>query len=268
MHPIERLRYVARASGVPATVIVQETASALASFGDDPHGLITACQRVVARQPTSAPLVWFAARVVTSGDPASEIWEASGHLHADRTPAELAAALPDEATVVVLGWPDQIGEALPRRGDLEVLVVDVLGEGTGLTRRLWQVDVPAVDVPPAGLGAAVADADLVLLEAAAIAPTEFLAVAGSRAAAAVARHAGVPVWLVGGVGRLLPQRMWEGMRSRLEADGAAPWELDEEVVPLELVDRIAGPAGVHEVDAALRLTDCPVALELFRGVVM
>lgn len=268
MHPIERLRYVARASGVPASVIVQETASALSAFGDDPHGLVTACQRVVARQPSSAPLVWFAARVLTSGDPANEIWEASGLLHADRTPAALASALPDDATVVVLGWPDQIGEALPRRGDLEVLVVDVLGEGTGLTRRLWQVDVDAVDVPSAGMGAAVAAADLVLLEAGAVSPTEFLALAGSRGAAAVARHAGVPVWLVGGVGRLLPQRMWEGMRSRIEAGGDEPWLADDEIAPLDLVDRIAGPEGVHDVEAALRLIDCPVAPELFRGVVM
>jgi hypothetical protein len=268
VHPIERLRYVARASGVPATAVVAETAAALASFGDDPHGLITACQRVVARQPSSAPLVWFAARVVTSGDPASEIWEAAGALHADRTSAELAAALPDDATVCLLGWPDLVGEALPRRGDLEVLVVDVAGEGIGLTRQLWQSDVHAVDVPQSGLAAAVVAADLVLLEAGAIAPTEFLAVSGSRAAASVARLTEVPVWLVGGVGRLLPLRMWEGMRSRLEAGGDEPWDADDEIVPLDLVDRIAGPQGVHDVAAALRLTDCPVAPELFRGVVM
>lgn len=268
MHPIERLRYVARASGVPAAAIVQETAAALASFGDDPHALITACQRVIARQPSSAPLVWFAARVVTAADPAAEIWEAAGELHADRTPAALATALPDDATICLLGWPDLTGDALPRRGDLEVLVVDVLGEGTGLTRRLWQSDVDAVDVPLSGLGAAVAASDLVVLEAGAIAPGEFLAVSGSRAAASVARLAGVPVWLVGGVGRQLPQRMWDGMRQRLEAGGDEPWDADDEIVPLDLVDRIAGPDGVHEVAAALRLTDCPIAPELFRGVVM
>src|SRR3954467_3880844 len=98
MHPIERLRYVARASGVPQQVIVQETAAALSSFGSDPQGLVTACRRIVSRQPTSGPLVWFAARVLTAGDPASEIWEAAGAVQADRTGAELAHALPDDAT--------------------------------------------------------------------------------------------------------------------------------------------------------------------------
>ncbi len=86
---------------------------------------------------------------------------------------------------------------------------------------------------------------------------------GSRAAAAVARHAGVPVWLVAGVGRLLPARMWDGLRRRVEPD--EPWDADDEFVPLDLVDRIVGPIGVEPVADALRRTDCPVAPELFNG---
>ena len=264
MHPIERLRYVARASGVPQQAIVQETASALASFGSDPQGLVTACRRIVSRQPTSGPLVWFAARVLAAGDPRSEIWEAAGAMQADRTAAELVHELPADATVSVLGWPDELGEVLPRRGDLTVLVIDTLMEGSGFASRLLHADVDAVDVPLAGLGAAVAASSLVLLESPAIGPDEFLAVAGSRAAAAVARHAEVPVWLVGGVGRVLPQRMWEGLRRRVEG-AHDPWDAQEEFVPLDLVDRIAGPAGLESVADALRRTDCPVVPELFRG---
>jgi hypothetical protein len=264
MHPIERLRYVARASGVPQRVIVQETASALASFGSDPQGLVTACRRIVSRQPTSGPLVWFAARVLTSGDPGSEIWEAAGEVQADPTGTELVHALPEEATVSVLGWPDELGEVLSRRGDLTVLVIDTLSEGSGFTNRLLHADVEAVDVPLAGLGSAVAASSMVLLESSAIGPQELLAVAGSRAAAAVARHAGIPVWLFGGVGRLLPQRMWDGLRLRVEGAGD-PWDAHDEVVPLDLVDHIAGPAGVEPVADALRRTDCPIVPELFRG---
>lgn len=267
MHPIERLRYVARASGVPQRVIVQETASALSSFSGDPQGLVTACRRIVSRQPTSGPLLWFGARVLTAGDPRAEIWEAAGLVQADPTANELAHSLPSEATVVVLGWPDEIAAALPRRGDVEVLVVDTLGEGSGFVGRLLQSDVDAVDVPLAGLGAAVAASQLVLLEAPAIGPSEFLAVSGSRAAAAVARQAGVPVWLVGGVGRLLPQRMWDGLAGRVFGHDE-PWEADEERVPLELVDMIVGPDGPEPVDQARRRTDCPVAPELFKGDVI
>ncbi len=266
MHPIERLRYVARATGYPAGMVVEEAAQALASFTSDPQGLVTACRRLVSRQPSSAPLVWLCARVLTAGDPRAEIRDALAELEGDRTSAELSHALPDDASVLVLGWPELIAEALPRRGDLEVLVVDVLSEGSGLVRRLLHADVDAVDVPLAGLGAAAAQADLVLLEAGAVAPTEFLAVSGSRAAAAVARHAGVPVWLVAGVGRLLPERMWLPIRERVLGDET--WDADDEAVPLDLVDRIVGPAGPQEVAEALRRTDWPVAPELFKGDVI
>jgi hypothetical protein len=248
-------------------VIVQETAAALASFGSDPQGLVTACRRIVSRQPTSGPLLWFAARVLTAGDPANEIWEAAGLLQADTTASELAHALPQDAAVTVLGWPDEIGEALPRRGDVEVFVVDTLHEGSGFVSRLLRADVEAIDVPLSGLGAAVAASSLVLLESPAIGPHDFLAVSGSRAAAAVARHAGVPVWLVGGVGRLLPTRMWDGLRTRIEAI-ADPWDAADEVVPLDLVDCVVGCRGPEPVADALRRIDCPIAPELFRGDVM
>ena len=263
MHPIERLRYVARASGAPQRLLVGETATALSSFGSDPQALVTACRRVVWRQPTSGALVWFCARVLTAGDASGEIWEAAGLVQADRTAAELSRALPADATVTVLGWPDEIGEALPRRGDVEVLAVDTHGEACAFVSQLWRAEVEATDVPQAGLGAAVASASLVLLESTAVGPEDFLAVSGSRAAASVARAAGIPVWLVAGVGRLLPARMWEGLRGRVEPDD--PWDADDEFVPLDLVDRIVGPFGPEPVADALRRTDCPVAPELFKG---
>jgi hypothetical protein len=265
MHPIERLRYVARSSGAPQEVLVRETAAALASLGFDPPGLVTACRRILDRHPVSGPLWWLSARVLTSNEPMQEAWIAADEITADPTGARLADALADDSTVCVLGWPDIAGEALSRRGDVEVLVVDALGEGGGLVRRLSRSDMDAYEVPVSGLGAAAADVDLVLLEASAIGPTGLVAVAGSRAAAAVAAQAGVPVWVVGGVGRLLPQRMWDALCRRLESMGD-PWELDDEVVPIAMVDRIAGPTGVLDVADALKRIDCPIAAELFKSV--
>jgi hypothetical protein len=265
VHPLERRRYVARSSGVPQEVLVRETAAALAALGFDPPGLVTACRRILDRHPLSGPLWWLSARVLTSNDPNNEAWNAADEVTADDTGDVLAYAIPDDATVCVLGWPDVIGDALPRRGDVAALVVDTLGEGSGLVRRLLHADVDADDVPMAGLGAAVAESQLVLLEATAIGPTGFIAVAGSRAAAATAKHVGVPVWLVGGVGRLLPARMWNALAGRLDTMGE-PWELDDELVPIDLVDRIAMPTGVLPVDDALKRTDCPIAPELFKSV--
>ncbi len=263
MHPIERLRYVARASGADQAMLVRETAQALATFHADPPGLVAACRRIVDRHPTSGALWWLCARVLTAPDGRAEAWQAVDDIDGDVTPAELAFALPEDATACVIGWPEQAGEALPRRGDVEVLAVDSLGEGSGLVRRLTLGGIEAVDVPMSGLGAAVASADVVVLEAVAAGPTGFVGVSGSLAAATVARHAAVPVWLVAGVGRSLPERMWDALAGRHATRAADPWDLDEEVVPLALVDRVCGPAGLEAPGPALRRTTCPVAPELF-----
>lgn len=262
MHPIERLRYVARASGADQALLVRETAGALAGLDVEPAGLVTACRRIVDRHPTSGPLWWLCARILTAAEPRAEARRAVHEIADDRTGAALAADLPEDALVCVVGWPDVVGEALIRRGDVQVLVVDSLGEGSGLARRLRRAEVEATEVPPAGLGAAAAAADLVVLEATAVGPDGFVAVAGSRAAAAVAYCNEVPVWLAAGTGRLLPGPMWSALVRRM-TDAVEPWDADDEIVPLALVSKLVGPDGVEDVTAALRRTDCPVTPELF-----
>lgn len=244
-------------------MLVRETAQALAAFRDDPAGLVAACRRIVDRHPTSGPLWWLCARVLTAPDAQREAWQAVDDIDSDSTPAELGFALPEDATACVIGWPELVGEALPRRGDVEVLAVDALGEGSGLVRRLMHAGIDAVDVPSSGLGAAVASSDVLLLEAVALGPMGFIGVSGSLAAATVARHAEVPVWVVAGVGRLLPARMWDALAGRQATRAADPWDLDEEVVPLTLVDQVCGPVGLESPGLALRRTDCPIAPELF-----
>ena len=241
-----------------------ETAGALAAFRDDPVALVTACRRVVSRQLTAGALWWLCSRMLCSADPIAEARDAVEEIETDETGNLLALHLPDGATVAVLGWPSVIGSALARRGDLDVLVIDSMGEGPSFVRYLQSRDVDAVDIPPTGLGAAVAAADLVVIEAAAMTTDAFISAAGSRAAAAVAQHGGTPVWLVAGVGRVLPQRIWQALISRLDARDE-PWELDEEIVPVDLVDRIVGPAGFDAPEHLSSRIDCPIAPELFKA---
>ncbi len=265
MHPIERLRYVARASGADQPLLVRETALALAAFRDDPAGLVAACRRVIERHPTSAPLWWLCARVLTAPEGQQEAWRAVEEIEGDPTARHLAHELPDEGTVCVVGWPEQTAEALVRRGDVAVLVVDTAGEASGLVRRLQHAGLDADDVPAAGLGPVVELADVVVLEAVALGPDGFVGVTGSLAAAAVARQLEVPVWVTAGVGRRLPGRMWDALRSRLEGSPVEPWLRDEEVVSLSLIDRVVGPDGSRLSSEAMAGTDCPVAPELVAG---
>jgi ribosomal protein S18 acetylase RimI-like enzyme len=260
VHPIEQLRYVARATGADAGLLVQEAASALRVFAHEPAGLLTASRRLLSRQPAVGPLWWLCARLVMSPEPWAESRAALDALARDRTPNELAGALPDGAVVVIVGWPDQILAALPRRGDLTVLVIDVDGQGLGVARRLDRAEVTAEVVDASRLGGAVDAADLVLLEAAASGDAAALVDPGSLPAAATARAAGRPVWLVTGEGRRLPEPFWQAVAERTAPSGPR-WLADHEVLGLGLVDRFATPDGV--VTAADRPpSGCPFAPEL------
>jgi translation initiation factor 2B subunit (eIF-2B alpha/beta/delta family) len=171
--------------------------------------------------------------------------------------------VPDDATVCVIGWPDVVGEALLRRGDLRVLVVDAHREGSGFAARLVQAGVDCDDVPVEGMAQAIAACDVVILEAAAACSSEVLAVSGSYAAAVLARRLEVPVWLALGVGRLLPLDLYTALVERAGLDDE-PWRQDDERVPSDLVDVVVNTSGVCEAATALHDVTCPVAPELLK----
>lgn len=260
VHPIERLRYVARSGGAEASVLVRETATALAGLGDEPGDLLLSARRLLVRHPATGPLWALCARMLVSPDPRREAFTYSALVEDDPTPRVLANALPDDARLTVLGWPDLVGDALRRRGDVEVLVIDSRGEGSPFARRLQAVDVMAEDIDESGLGAAASRSSVVLLATTAMAESGFFAVPGSVAAAAVARVYGIPVWVVAGEGRVVPERLFRAMLRRVPDD--APWCAPDELVPNELVDVVVRPNGLTDVEGALAAPDCPAAPEL------
>lgn len=264
MHPIERLRYVARAEGADPALVASEAATALAAVARaEPAGLLPACRRLIARHLSAGPVWWLSARVLGAPDVAAEARAAAEELADDRTDRHLAAAIPDETTTLVVGWPDVAASALRRRGDLEVLVVDAGGEGSALARRLADAGNDVALVPDAGAGAAAAVAGLMLVEARAAGPSGILAAPGSHAAAAVAARAGAQVWGVAGVGRVLPPRLWDALLARFDASGE-PWERDAELVPADLLTSVVGPGGTVPTTEGLAAATCPPAPELFR----
>lgn len=266
MHPIERLRYVARAVGADPSLLVRETAAALADvMRVEPVGLVPACRRLIDRHLTVAPVWWLCARLLTAADPIAEAWAAAAEMEEDPTDALLCDCLPEEATVTVIGWPDVAAGALRRRGDLELLIADAHGEGASLVGRLVNCDVDAVAVPDAGVAAAAVVSDLVLLEAVAAGPTGVLATTGSHAAAAVAVLAGRPVWAVTGVGRILPGPLWNALLHRIDEGLAEPWDRPVELVPSGLITELVGPGGRVAADEGLAAAECPVAPELLRS---
>lgn len=263
MHPIERLRHVARAAGADPALLGHEAAGALMGFADDPAGLVIACRRLVDRHVSVGPVWWLAARVLLAEDAFAAAAASRDALGDDDTARVLVAELPQAARVVVIGWPDTAADALARRADVEVLAIDASGYGRPLAERLRSVGISASRVPEAGLGAAVELSTLVLIEATALGPGGLIAAAGSHAAAAVARHAGLPVWAIGGVGRALPDGLWRALVARL-ATRRDPWDFTDEIVPADLIDAVVGPCGVTTLESAIADCGCAVAPELLR----
>lgn len=257
---------MARFGDASPGLLAAEAASALAEMGQsDVAGLVPGCRRLIERYPANGPLWWLAARVLTAAEPREAAREAAAALASDPTLRRLAATLPDDVTVLVVGWPDA-AETLGRRADLEVLVVDGDGEGAGLQRSLVADGIDASLVPSTGVAAAATVAGLVLVEAVAAGPTGLLAAPGSHAAAAVAARAGVPVWAVTPVGRVLPEALWSALLARLDASGTEPWDRHQELVPADLVDVVVGPDGAADVaTSGMGVPSCPVAPELLRA---
>jgi hypothetical protein len=267
MHPVERLRYVAQASGSDPALLAREAAYALAQVAEeDEPGLVPACRRLIERHLSAGPLWWLSARALADPDPGPAARLAADELDDDATDRVLARVLPEDIAVLVIGWPDLAGAALRRRGDLEALVVEGDGDGRALARRLRESGNEVSLVPDSGIASAAVVCDLVVVEAHAAGPGGILANRGSHAAAAVAQGAGVPVWAVAGIGRVLPGPMWDAMLSRIDEEGDEPWDRAVEVVPSGLISAVVGSDGLVEGLAALSAPTCLVAPELLRSM--
>jgi hypothetical protein len=193
--------------------------------------------------------------------------EAVRMLEADRTADRLGATLPlldEEQVVAVVGWPEAVDLALIERLDIPVVALRIEGAdpAPALRRRISERGVRIVDPWDPVL----TDVVRFLVLSSAIGPEQCMVPTGTTDALDTLGRAVREVWVVGGVGRVLPGRLYEVMRR--ESLGGVH-DFDDDVPAIEelsiaRVDCIAGPRGVQRaIDAALR-SDCPVVPELLR----
>jgi hypothetical protein len=262
MHPIERLRYVARADGAGPALLVRETAFALCEMEYDPQSLMLACRRIVERHPTLAQLWWLCANVLAAPEPFERARELALVIERDETIGHLDEALSDDASVVIVGWPFTTVKCLAQRGDATMLVVDSHGEGEALVDRLHDAEIAAELVPFECLGAAVAASDVVIIEALATGSREVLTVGGARGVVETARALSTPTWLVAGVGTRLPEPLWTGMRAALQVD--TDWHAGLDVIDVARFNKVIGPTGVNDDTTVPFTAECPATTELLR----
>jgi hypothetical protein len=258
MQPFERLRYLARWSEDDGPELLSEAADCLAAFGGDPAGLVVACRRLLAHHASSATLWWLCSQVLAAPDAVDASWSAWQAFTDDPTPSRLVSALPfpHDDPVAVLGWPDTIATGLAERPDLDVVAVRARGQGDQLSRRLRRAEQPVRVVAEPEL--LTLEPSHLLIETSAAGGGRALVPFGAVDLAAAARTHGTKVWLVAGMGRVLPERLFQSLLRSVGEDD------DTEMLAAEQVDLTVGPTGLEPVAAFTRRMDCAVAPELLR----
>ena len=251
---MERLRHVARSGGVDAAIIVAETVDALTRLGPAPSELVPLCRNLVERNPTCGPLWWLCAHLLARPESLSDSWVLAEDIERDATPGRLAERVPDEATVMTVGYPALTAQALRRCGSVSVLAVLAGEDGNRLVRAMDRAGVDVEPVLPEATLATMRRVDIVLLEAEACSTDAVVAPMGSGLAAVAAAAVGVPVWLVAGRGRRLPVLFVEAITRGLRGDS--------ETFSTNLVNQVAGPEGVVVVSADALAPECPAVPEL------
>jgi hypothetical protein len=272
VHPIEHLRFVARARGVDATALVEECLAALEYLCRQQNGpsndVVVACRRLVERHRAIAPLWWACSHVLVAHDTRGAARAAVDRLRLDETSSRLSTAFPSDATVVAVGPADTIADAVERRDDVAVRVVDG-GHGAGaVVRRLERSGIRCDPVDVESIAPAVKTADVVLVEAIAVAPGRVLAEPGSHVVAAFAASVGTPVWLVVPTGRRLHRAHVDRIGTALGGDRGVvgtestvrPAEFDD--LPVDLIARTVDARGTHDDPHIGLAPDCPYAPEL------
>ena len=224
---------------------------------------MVASRRIVGRHPEAAQLWWLCSRLLVADDPARLAWELADRLDDDPVADVLARELGDDVTVITVGNPTVIGDALVRRPDVRTWCVDSEYGASDLMRRLERADVESEPIASEQLARAVTSADLVLVQASAVCATRVLVPVGGQVVAAVARSAGTPVWLVAGTGTRLPEPYVAEIARRVLSDDDG-WAGSIDDLPLDLVDAVANDDGVMPFDAHALRPDCPFAPELLR----
>ncbi|MGD0084054.1 MAG: hypothetical protein ABSD78_12775 [Acidimicrobiales bacterium] len=285
MHPIERLRWIARAEDEPAASLASEAAWTLGELArQEPTALLTACRRLLDRHPACGPLWWVSCRLMAADDAVDVAHRAAAELCSDSTPDRIAAALRQSFTAT-----DVVALTVPLELSAQALLTSkpyplrVVASPWSIRRSMRQL---------AGLGAseitgwtsgeeleALDGASVLLVEALAAGRRGVLAEPMAAAAVEAARAANVPVWATVGVGRALPDRLFDSIVELVDrgtADGEdahAAGDVEPTgaivdalavLVPLDVFDLAIGPELTADPPTVIADVTCPPGLELLR----
>ncbi len=234
MQAFEQLRHLARWSGDgDPTELAIEAADGLASFADDPAGLVVACRQLLAHHPAAAELWWLAARLLGSAQPAREARIAAAELERDPTVDRLVEVLPFPMSgpVLVVDETRNVASRLRARPDLEVIE-----PGGAAEIRVAEVSHVLVDCVAVSTAGALVRSDPFGVS--------------ERARRAAER------WAIAGSGRILPERLAGALATAATATEGL------ERVPLSAFAAVVGPEGRRRPEHAVSRPSCGTPPEL------
>lgn len=95
MHPIEYLRYLARADDAPTEWLIPEAADALRGLIGDHQALVTGCRKLLEHHALRGPMWWLCGHVLAARDPWAVIDDLVDTFVSDPTRLHLSLALAD-----------------------------------------------------------------------------------------------------------------------------------------------------------------------------
>lgn len=208
MHPIERLRFIARADDESAAALAAEAAWTLGELGcDDPAAVVTASKRLLERQPACGPLWWVCAGLVGAPDPFETAGSLAEQLLSDRVADELAVAIrasfPDTDVICALPPLEVVRTALERRGTHALGVIAPYRRLRGEFRLLREMAGEVTGHEPGEAATVLAEASVLLVEPVLASTSGVVLEPWCVDVLEAAGLEGVPVWAVLPTGRVV-----------------------------------------------------------------
>jgi hypothetical protein len=226
--------------------------------------------------------------MIVADDPRNAAYVALDALEQDQTVEELAASFPSCASVIIPARRD-LADAVDLRPDLAVTVVGTPYRLNHVFGRMSDLsEVVGIDQRDLDEGAEeLSSADFVVLEALAAGPNGVLVDVDQARLMDLACGLGASLWIMSGVGRLLPKALFDEVCTRTLGaqgiDNAAQSDIESEFrelfepvgrvrprraggevafVSSDQIGAIVGPRGRAVPQIALRRSDCVAPAEL------
>jgi|GEM_PF-1758110 len=253
MHPIERVRSLARASWLDPVSVTAEAIDAISDayrwMGDEVA--VSIGRRLLAWHPFAAPLWYSVSEMLQAPFPEERAQELTNDLLRNTLLEKLTAALPNDGTIGVIGEGFWIRRLVKAEKNAERHA-----RSSPRTEKTTRTFLPVYEKSSTAPKYSEEDPFCILVEAMAIGPDSVFVCAPTT----IFEQNKLPIWLVAGHATVIDTHLWEKLavlhasgklRPSPQAKQSLWWDKDEkiapeiEILPLSRVATVCGPNGLE-----------------------